>query len=160
MKPTVYMMLGLPGSGKTTYSKQLKSMLSIPRLSLDEEYSKLGGDLHSHKWNEQIADKASMLIKSRIKKLIESNESVILDFCPWKKGERSQYRDFVESIGANCHIYYFDTSITELNQRLLTRNGSLDTDIHIVTPDMMAAFIKRFDPPADEQYELVQPQKF
>lgn len=156
MRPTVYMMLGLPGSGKTTYSKKLEGQLGVTRFSLDEEYSKLGGDLNSHKWNEQIAEEASTLIKSRVKELVGGNESVILDFCPWKREERSRYRDFVESLGANCHIYYFEVPMAELNQRLLNRNSNPTEDDHIVTPDMMDAFLKRFDPPTREKYELVQ----
>ena len=38
MKPHVHLMLGLPGSGKTTLSLKLSEELSIPRFSLDEEY--------------------------------------------------------------------------------------------------------------------------
>ena len=40
-------MLGLPGSGKTTFSKKLQTELELERFSVDEEYSRLGGDLFS-----------------------------------------------------------------------------------------------------------------
>lgn len=148
-------MLGLPGSGKTTYSKQLQRELGITRLSLDEEYSKLGGNLHNHKWNEKLAEEANESIRSKVQETISRKESVILDFCPWTKSERFAYRDFIESTSANCHIYYFDVPIEELKRRLSKRNENLGSDEHVVTPDMLDAFIKRFDPPNNERYELI-----
>ncbi len=149
-------MLGLPGSGKTTCSKKLVQELGIARFSLDEEYSKLGGDLNSPKWNEEIALEANELIKSHIKELVGLNESVILDFCPWREAERSLYRDYIESIGAECRVYYFDVPIEELNRRLEIRNTSPGSDNHVITSDMLDDFAKRFDQPLDGSYELTQ----
>ena len=45
-KPTVCMMLGLPGSRKTTFSKQLQVRLGVRRFAVDEEYSNIAG----HAW--------------------------------------------------------------------------------------------------------------
>jgi predicted kinase len=154
--PTVYMMLGLPGSGKTTFSNQLEKERGIAMFSLDREYSRLGGDLTSNKWDERIAGEAGDLIKSRVKDLVSQNKSVILDFCPWKKDDRLAYRKFIESIGANCHVYYFDLPVNELRSRLSNRNSNPGGGDHIITPDMLDAFVTRFDPPLDEQYESVQ----
>lgn len=152
-------MLGLPGSGKTTFSRQLETEQGITKFSLDAEYSRLGGDLTSHKWSDKIADEASDFIKLRVRDLVSQNKSVILDFCPWKKGERAQYRKFIESIGADCHVYYFDLPIDELKQRLSKRNSARSGNGHIITPDMLDAFTARFDPPTDEPYEAVRSQK-
>jgi predicted kinase len=155
MKPTVYLMLGLPGSGKTTSSKKLHQKLNIPRLSLDEEYSKLGGDLASPKWNKEIEAKANEIIKSRMKEVVGRGESVILDFCPWRKEERERYREYIKSIGAVDYVYYLNVPIKELKQRLEVRNSNPSNDTHVVTPDMLDAFTARFDPPHEENFELV-----
>lgn len=155
MKPTVYLMLGLPGSGKTTFSKELRQKLNIPRLSLDEEYSKLGGDLTSTKWNTNIEAEANETIKHQIKEIVERGESVILDFCPWKKEDRHKYQEYIASTGANSHVYYLDIPIAQLKQRLELRNNNLSKNIHIVTGDMLDAFTARFDPPYGEDFELV-----
>jgi predicted kinase len=155
MKPTVYLMLGLPGSGKTTLSKKLHQKLNIPRLSLDEEYSKLGGDLASPKWNKEIEAKANEIIKSRMKEVVGRGESVILDFCPWRKEERERYREYIKSIGAVDYVYYLNVPIKELKQRLEVRNSNPSNDTHVVTPDMLDAFTARFDPPHEENFELV-----
>ena len=154
MKPTVYMMLGVPGSGKTTFSKQLQSRLELPRFAIDEEYSKLGGDLHDHRWNKDLAEQAGEHIKQQTKKLVAEGQSVILDLCPWIKARRDEYRKYVDSIGASCHIYYFEVDKEELLRRLDKRNESSE-DYHIVSPDMLDAFISEFDKPINEDVELV-----
>lgn len=155
MKPTVYLMLGLPGSGKTTFSRKLQQDLDIPRLSLDEEYSKIGGDLASPKWDMNIEAEADEKIKHQVKEIIERGESVILDFCPWKKEDRHKYREYIQYIGAVDHVYYFDVPNDELRRRLEVRNGISSNDAHIVTADMLEAFTTRFDPPYGEDFELV-----
>lgn len=156
MKPTVYLMLGLPGSGKTTFSKALQKELRIPRLSLDEEYSRLGGNLANTKWDIGIESAANQLIRNQIKEIVSSGDSVILDFCPWKWDKRHNYKEYIHSLGAKSHLYYFDISVEELMRRLKKRNTSSSSEAHVVTPDMMDAFITRFDPPYSEDYELIQ----
>jgi predicted kinase len=156
MKPIVYLMLGLPGSGKTTFSRKLQQDLDISRLSLDEEYSKIGGDLASPKWDMSIEAEANERIKHQVKEIIECGESVILDFCPWRREDRHEYRKYIESIGAVGHVYYFNVPSDELRRRLEVRNSNSSNDTHIVTPDMLDAFTARFDPPEEEDYELVE----
>lgn len=147
-------MLGVPGSGKTTFSKQLQTQLNVPRFAIDEEYSKLGGDLANHRWNMDLAAQAGEDIRRKTRNNIVEGRSVILDLCPWVKESRDEYRQFIDSIGANCHIYYFEVDKGELLRRLDKRNRSGE-DYHIVTPEMLDAFIEEFDMPIDEDVELV-----
>lgn len=151
------MMLGVPGSGKTTFSKQLQSQLGLPRFSLDEEYSKLGGDHTNHRWDVELAARARKDIWRQTEALVAGGQSVILDLCPWIKEKRDECRRFVHSIGANCHIYYFEVDKEELLRRLDKRNKSGE-DYHIVTPEMLDAFLTEFDTPLDEDVELIARQ--
>jgi len=149
------MMLGLPGSGKTTFSKHLQMELGLKRFAIDEEYSKLGANLRSKQWDFEISAKAGIKIKQQTTDLISLGESVILDLCPWNRDKRSEYRAFIESLGAECHIYYFKVNKEELLQRLAVRNSSGE-DYYVVTPSMLDDFIEEFDEPIDEEVELVR----
>jgi len=148
-------MLGLPGSGKTTFSGNLAKRLGLRRFAIDEEYSKLGGDLHDHVWNRELAAQAGGEIKIQTEKLVVAGQSVVLDLCPWVKEPRDEYRQFIDSIGANCRIYYLDVDKKELLRRLDKRNKSGE-DYHIVSPEMLDGFIDEFDTPVNEEFELVK----
>jgi predicted kinase len=155
MKPTVYMMLGLPGSGKTTFSRELERKLHVSRLSLDEEYARFGGDLTSRHWDKESDAMAKAHINARLEALVDQGESAILDFCPWKEGERTAYRQYLESLGAVSYVYYFDVPHETLLKRLAARNIANAGDTHVVTPEMLENFIKRFDPPSHETHERI-----
>ncbi len=155
MKPTVYMMLGLPGFGKTTFSKNLQAQLTLKRFAIDEEYSKLGGNLTSYQWDKKVAKKAGAQIRAQTKYLVANGESVILDLCPWVKESREKYRRFIDSIGATCHIYYFEVNKDELLRRLAARNISKE-EAYVVSPKMLEEFIEEFDKPIGEEVELIK----
>jgi len=155
MKQTVYMMLGITGSGKTTFAHELSAELGIEVLSLDQEYSHLGGNLKSHEWNEEAAFKAGEQVKDKLGESIEKGQSVILDFCPWNKEGRNSYRDLVTSLGAACHIYYFDIPKQTLLKRLTGRNASANNE-QVVTESMLDNFFERFEPPINEDVELIK----
>ncbi len=148
-------MLGLPGSGKSTFSNDLQSKLGIIRFAVDEEYSKLGGNLKDSYWDIDIATKAGDHIKQETIQLVANGQSVILDLCPWVKEKRDEYRNFIESINAECHIYYFDIRKQELLRRLSIRNKS-GQDYYIISPEMLDDFIEEFDVPINEQVDLVE----
>ena len=148
-------MLGLTGSGKSTYSKKLAEQLSIRRFDFDLEYAKFGGNLEDHRWDESIALNTYELMTQWMQECIKQNESVILDYCPWSKDERSKYRQLIESLGATCRIYYFDVEPNEIWKRLNKRNIS-ENDSQYVTREMLDDFVLRFDAPVDEDVVLIK----
>jgi predicted kinase len=150
MKPTVYMMLGLTGSGKTTFARDLREKLLLDVLSLDAEYERQGGKLNNPKWDVAAASRAEEVINAKVREYVQSGESVILDFCFWLREGRMQYREFIKSIGAKCHVYYFELPIEELWKRLESRS-----DGQVVTREMLDDFVRRFQLPVDEKVELV-----
>lgn len=95
-------------------------------------------------------------IKQKMLGQFASGKSVILDFCPWNCEERTAYREFIESNGATCHIYYFDVPKDELLARLDLRNQENDTAIQFMTPQMLEDFYKRFEAPKNEDVEVIK----
>jgi predicted kinase len=154
MKPVVYLMLGLTGSGKSTFSKQLAKELGLERFAFDAEYERLGGNLRDHRWDRSIEDKTFNVMRHWMTERLKRGESVILDYCPWLKKDRAEFIKLITSLGATSHIYYFEVDHEEIWKRLSRRNETQD-DSQYVTKEMLNDFIKRFEAPTDENVERV-----
>lgn len=147
-------MLGLTGSGKSTYSKSLADKLGVERFAFDIEYAKLGGNLRDHRWDEDVAAKAYDLMKSWMIERLNQNKSVVLDYCPWLKEDRAAFLKLIDSLGAKSHVFYFDVDPEELWRRLSKRNETPGYSQY-VTREMLDDFMKRFDAPVGEDVEVV-----
>jgi adenylate kinase family enzyme len=153
--PTVYLMLGLPGSGKSTFSKKLAENRNLDRFDFDLEYAKFGGDLDDHKWDSTIATKTYDAMKHWTAEQLTLNKSVVLDYCPWIKKDRLKFQEEIKSLDALSYIYYFEVDQEELLQRLVKRN-TMHNGSQYVTKEMLDDFIKIFEVPIDESIEIIK----
>jgi predicted kinase len=156
MKPLIYMLCGLPGSGKTTYSLELQKKTGFKRFSLDEEYYKVVGNEQKEFRDFEIEKQVGENIRSIIAPLIEKGESLILDFCPWQKDKREEYKKFIESHGGIRKLLYFYVPLDELKLRAKKRNELGNNNLQYITPSMLDDFVARFEPPAGEGEEVIR----
>lgn len=152
MKPTLYLLCGLPGSGKTTYAKNLENK-HCKRYSLDEYFlakykgRKLTPDQFS-KAEQDIKDSLLPAIKSDL----QSRTSVMLDYGLWKKVDRDFYKKFAEDINARWKLIYFKASKEVQLERLFHRETERN---HNITPELLSIFTRRFEEPNNEGEEIV-----
>lgn len=74
-KPIFIMMVGLPGSGKSTYAKELAGNINAKICSSDAIREELTGDINSQNNNEEVFK----LLHKRIKERLVNGENVIYD---------------------------------------------------------------------------------
>ena len=91
---TLFLMVGLPGSGKTTRAKELERETGAIRFTPDEWHLFLfGDDFHDpqeHELHNQRHDKVEALMWQVGKRLLAQGVSVILDFGFWAKEQREE----------------------------------------------------------------------
>lgn len=97
-KPVLTLMVGLPGSGKTTLAKRLEAETGAVRFTPDEWHLFLfGDDFHhpeEHALHDARHDRVEQLMWSLGKQLLARGVSVILDFGFWAREEREEkYRE-------------------------------------------------------------------
>lgn len=153
--PTLYILCGLPGSGKTTYAKELEKK-GIRRLSLDEELFKTyGKDFPPEKYSEfERAIKNFLLNQAAA--CLQQGVSVSLDWGFWKKADRDDIRSFAVENSAQSKLVYFKKDFEDLVSGISNRDM---TSNHSIDSDMLEKFQREFEEPSDEGEEVVDIKK-
>jgi predicted kinase len=103
-RSTLVLMIGLPGTGKTTYARQVEVEHGALRLTKDEWMKALYG--------LENPESASDVIEGRLIKLglrsLELGINVVIDFGLWSRDERSALRHAAAVVGADVVMRYFE----------------------------------------------------
>ena len=104
--PTLFLMVGLPASGKTVRARELAVERGALRLTPDDWALTLFGQEDRH----QEPGGKRWLLEGRLVALaidaLRLRLSVVLDFGLWSRDERSALRWLAASVGASCEIVY------------------------------------------------------
>jgi len=73
--PSVIMMSGVPGSGKSYLAEQLGSLLHIPVISSDAIREEISGDAD----NQEVSAEAWQLLYNRVEHSIRDQQTIIVD---------------------------------------------------------------------------------
>ena len=151
---TVHLLCGLPGSGKTTFARELEETHRAVRYTYDEWMVQLYG--RAPEQFETLFNRVSKLIWRIATRNLALGTDVILDKGFWYKRDRENTRHAAAAIGAETKLYFFDASIEVLRKRVLTRSKS-DQDSLWINDQAFTEFINRFEPPSDdEDFVLIQ----
>ena len=110
-QPTLYVMVGLPASGKSTRAKQLEEEHRALRLTPDEWMIPLFGHHDADGKRDVLEGRFVWLAIRTLRKGI----NVVLDFGVWGKDERTALRVLSAEVGALCELIYL--KIDEDEQR-------------------------------------------
>jgi predicted kinase len=144
---TLYLMVGLPCSGKTTRAKDLEHEAFALRLTPDEWHVQLFG----HDVFDPEHDKRHGLIEDMLWQIaaraLSLGTNVILDFGFWAKEERDDFRSRATELGARSEIVFMDVDEEELLRRMRIRNEHLTNRIHYIPEEMMKSWVQFFQKP-------------
>lgn len=152
----MHALCGLPGSGKTTFAKELERSSSI-RFSADDWMIKLYGHHMPRELFDERLQLCTDLILSITKDLFERDVSVVLDFGLWKRADRAYLGAFMQEHSIPFKLYFFDVPQEELWTRLEKRNQNLSEGTFEITKEMLTMFTSWFEPPNEtEGFELIR----
>ena len=116
-QPRMYVLIGVPGSGKTGRARDLEVERRALRLTPDEWMIPL--------FREPEADGRRDVLEGRLvwlaMRVLRLGVNVALDFGVWARDERSALRSLAAEAGAACELVYLPVREEEQHQRVRTR---------------------------------------
>jgi predicted kinase len=150
---TLYLMVGLPCSGKTTLAQRLESEKAALRLSPDEwQVLLFGQDAEEPEHNARHGLIEGMLWEIARRALVLGT-NVILDFGFWAREEREDFRLRAKQLGASSEVHFLDVPEDELMRRLAIRNTQLSQASFAIPENMMKPWIASFQKPTADELE-------
>jgi predicted kinase len=149
--PTLYLICGLPGAGKTHLARKLERDLPALRLTPDDWITTLyGTDLTQGKL-DSVRDPVETVQWSVAVDALRLGVSVVLDFGFWTRAEREEFRQRASHLGASSVVFFAGASREELWDRVSARNEDLGRNSFNVSREQLDAWWALFEPPAPDE---------
>ncbi|CCH27606.1 ATP-binding protein [Actinosynnema sp. NPDC047251] len=148
-RPLVHLLVGLPGSGKTTFARSL----GVVRLSVDERMAARHGRLDK---DYPAADHLALLgpvvaeVRAELVGHVRAGRDVVLDHGLGRRAERDDYKRLVAEAGGTWRLVHLAVPHDELLRRLTSRNQ--DPEAGRITPAVLAWIAARSEDPTDDEF--------
>ena len=141
---TLYLTIGAPGSGKSTYAKNLIKDKDIKYLSSDELRAQLGKDESDQTVTGQVFNH----IKKKVVEYLEMGDSVLIDATNINKKDRKYYIDTAKQNNAKVIGLVCAVTKNELIERNTKRGESGVRNVPVWVIEKM---LNKYEPPTTEE---------
>jgi predicted kinase len=122
---TIYLIVGLPGAGKTARAKELEVSESALRLTPDDWQMAIFHGDDSTRWrSKERADQRDRIEGKLVQigmRAAQLGVDVVFDFGFWGKDERSALRWIAETLGVRTEVVYLPIDYGDQRRRITSR---------------------------------------
>lgn len=148
--PTVHLIHGYIGAGKTTFAKKLAEEVNGVRFNPDEWMARLyGEDPPSDQFAERL-ERVFALLDEQWVRVVRCGADVVLDYGFWTRAARDLARQRAAAAGAACRLYALQCPESTARERCRQRNASLQGSLYIAD-NTFDALKARFEPLAADE---------
>ena len=152
-QPTLFLTVGLPGTGKTTGARRIEAEHGALRLTKDEWMKALYG--------QDNPASASDVIEGRPihigMRALELGINVVIDYGLWSRDERSALRHAAAEVGATVVICYFELAPAEQRRRLDQRQAEAPHETWPMSERELTEWASKFDIPTAAELDGSEP---
>jgi predicted kinase len=142
--PTLFLVCGLPGAGKTTRSQEIVEAMLAVHLSADEWLLGLGMSLVDYEFRPKL----QQCLLRHAQTLLEMGISVVLEFGSWHRHEREEIQMVGYDVGAMTELHFLDAPVDELVRRVRARGGPF---AEALATDVLLRDAPKFERPTPEE---------
>lgn len=145
--PTLFLLVGLPGTGKTTVARDLEIDRRALRLSPDEWMLPLFGDSNPDRLRDVLEGRLVWVAH----RALLGGLDVILDFWLWGREERAALTDLARHVGLHCEVRYCHVPEMERRARIDRRWAESPSTTFDMTAADHAANLAFFEAPGKDE---------
>lgn len=152
-QPTLYLLIGYPGAGKTTTAKIIAELTGAKRLSSDEMRLKL---FAQPQFSEAEHQKLYTHLNTRCQDLLKAGSSVIYDANLNRYEHRQEKYDIANQLGVKTVLIWVKTPKALAKERATHKERSRFIPKHETAPAMFDRIANIIEPPkADETAVII-----
>lgn len=152
-RATLFLTVGLPGTGKTTQARRLEAERGALSLTKDEWVKALYGARNPPSATDVIEGR---LVAIGLRAL-ELGVDVVLDFGLWTRAERSALRTAAAERGAAVELWYLDLPAGEQRRRLDRRHAEEPHTTWHMSDEELASWARAFEVPTAGELDGSEP---
>ena len=152
-QPTLFLTVGLPGTGKTTAARRIEVEQAALRLTKDEWVKALYGSENPASASDVIEGR---LIQVGLRAL-ELGTNVVIDYGLWSRDERSALRQASADRGAAVVMYYFELPPPEQRRRLARRLTEAPHETWTMSEQELTEWASRIEVPTPGELDGSEP---
>ena len=146
--PTLHLLAGLPGAGKTTLARRICDEAPAVRFTLDEWMLRLYGLSYDDPSYGDRAVEVRELIWDSAQQVLRAGIDVVLDWSQWSRAKRAEWKQRATENGWAVVLHYVATPADVSVERLANRSAAYSHNIDAAGVTHME---RLFEPPtADE----------
>ncbi len=146
--PTLYVLIGLPGSGKSHWAQANGDRVNAVIVGSDE----VRAELQAHGEDPHDGDAVFAEVEHRARTQLQTDRSVILDATHYQRRYRTYAIDLAHQLHVLCVAVWFDTPLAEALQRNGWRTGDRFGEQRV--PDhIIRTMAAHFDPPGRDEFD-------
>jgi predicted kinase len=150
----LYILCGIPFSGKTTLSKELEKTLGFKRVDLDEvKFELFGSDVKDSGINQEGWDKIYQEMYKLIEESLVKGQTVLHDTGNFTKHERDLVKNIASKLGIEAITIFVNTPVAVARERLL-QNRRINHRFDVTDEDFEST-VNEMEQPAESEKHIV-----
>ena len=144
----LFVLTGLPGSGKTTLASALAATLPACRMCPDDWMMASGIDL----WDEAARARIEAFQADLSLELLRAGQNVVIEWGLWACGERDALREAGRRIGAQVELHYLTAEVDEFWRRIVKRDLEGRWGSRSIERPELDEWARKYEPPTDDEF--------